>query len=97
MTLEKSSVPVVNRPGLTTLYPAAISAGGIPVFSSAVAMPSGSLTHRQATTLLVGSWSNRPTYTAFRSEMAQNTLYVHLKPTAGSPPRPKNHGSMGHP
>ncbi len=29
--------------------------------------------------------------------MPQKTLYAHLKPTAGSPPMPKNQGSIGQP
>src|ERR671927_26488 len=47
------------------------------------------------TTLFVGTWLHMSRKTAMMSSRPQKKWYVHLKPFAGSPLRPKNHGCHG--
>ena len=74
---------------------ALVSTGGWPVFSSAQARPSPSLGHISATFLLVFSESHMLTNVAVMPSRPHQLWYVHSKPTAGSPPRPKKYACHG--
>src|SRR5512143_300449 len=68
---------------------------GKPSPLSPQALPSPSLGNRPPTFLLVCTLFQPLVKLAITSSRPQNMWYVHSKPLAGSPLRPKNHGCHG--